>query len=368
MNASPPAAHHDHSEGDPSSFVLPNPVPFLFPVYWLTVLALRRVRELVSPIPRRAQRLLTGLNYAEGPRIRGRSTLYFSEMHHATVYALDLASGAPVRTFDLRRHATRTSGLGWLPNGDMLVVAMDELSILRVRDGGGDGVVEISVYADVSKLARERLNDMCVDERGAAYVGNFGFNVSNLTTLRATTLARVSPGGMPTATAMARDMVFPNGCVITPDGSTLIVAETMAGRLTSFDIDPVSGVLSNRALWAYVGLPLDGICLDAAGRVWAAAPGIGAARFTGGAVRVHRGGAIDDTIGFGANAIPHGVVACTLWTDDKCKHWLVATTAYTTVEPVMERIGTQNASIVKIEVDCGPAKRPGDDRYHAGYC
>ena len=133
------------------------------------------------------------------------------------------------------------SGLGWLPNGDLLVVSMRKRQLLRF-----DGKT-LSVHADLSELASHRCNDMVVDPLGRAYVGNFGFDLHAGEKPRSTVLVRVDPDG--TAKIVADDVFFPNGSVITADGRTLIVGETFARALTAFDID-ASGDLSNKRTWA----------------------------------------------------------------------------------------------------------------------
>ena len=132
----------------------------------------------------------------------------------------------------------------------------------------------VTVHADVSAFARYRSNDMLVDAAGRAYVGNFGFdNEAPDPDARqpvAASLTCVSPDGE--VTEAAAGLMFPNGMVLTPDGATLIVAETYAARLTAFDVSP-GGVLSGRRVWADLsaaGIYPDGICLDAEGAVWVA--------------------------------------------------------------------------------------------------
>ena len=139
---------------------------------------------------------------------------------------------------------SRPSGLGWLPDGRMLVVSMTDRKLMRLdRDG-------LKTVADMSKLAPFHCNDMVVDARGRAYVGNFGFDLHTNETPRATTLVMVAPDGG--ARVVAEEMMFPNGMVITPDGKTLVVGETFARRLTAFDIG-ADGSLKNRRVWADLG-------------------------------------------------------------------------------------------------------------------
>jgi sugar lactone lactonase YvrE len=154
----------------------------------------------------------------------------------------------------------------------LLVVAMHRRQVLRAGPGG------FALHADLSPVAAYHANDMVVDAHGRAYVGNFGFALDEALEARGVesvladhptaSLARVEPdGGVHLAAA---DLHFPNGMVITPDGRTLIVAETLAMRLTAFDIAS-DGTLSNRRVWAKLeGRAPDGICLDAGGCVWIA--------------------------------------------------------------------------------------------------
>ncbi|QGG95636.1 SMP-30/gluconolactonase/LRE family protein [Actinomarinicola tropica] len=158
---------------------------------------------------------------------------------------------------------TQPSGLGWMPDGTLLVVSMVDRTLRRLeRDG------TLSIHADLSDLATGHLNDMVVDDQGRAYVGNFGFDLMGGGEARAADLVRVDPDG--TATVVAGDLMFPNGSVITPDGRTLIVGETMGFAYTAFTID-ADGGLSDRRTWASVeGVSPDGCALDADGQIWAA--------------------------------------------------------------------------------------------------
>ena len=156
------------------------------------------------------------------------------------------------------------SGLGWLPDGTLLVVSMMDRKLLRVD---GDGT---SVHADLSAYSGPQCNDMVVDAAGRAYVSTIDFMA--FAEMPATSLVRVDPDG--TVALAADGLAFPNGSVITPDGSTLIIAESWAARLTAFDIRPDGG-LTNRRVWADLGQGCapDGIALDADGAVWVADAG-----------------------------------------------------------------------------------------------
>lgn len=214
--------------------------------------------------------LAEGIYFGEGPRWRdGR--LWFSDFYAKAVKSVSLAG-------DLRTEIDlddRPSGLGWMPDGSMLIVSMTKRMLLKRSPAG-----VVSAHADLSEVASFHCNDMVVDAEGRAYVGNFGFDLDAELTARGvpavladhTTarLACVAPDG--TVSVAAEDLHFPNGTVITPDGKTLIVGETLGGVLTAFDIGP-SGRLSNRRVWASTAPRVpDGIALDAAGRIWIANP------------------------------------------------------------------------------------------------
>lgn len=215
-----------------------------------------------------ARMLAGGIDFGEGPRWRdGR--LWFSDFHTHAVKSVSLAG-------DVRTEFTiedQPSGLGWMSDGSLLVVSMTRRQVLRRTADGA-----ISLHADLGAIATYHCNDMVVDALGRAYVGGFGFDLDEELRARGAeavladhveaTIALVQPDG--TATAAAAGMSFPNGSVITPDGKTLIVAETLGGRLSAFDIGP-DGALSNQRVWAPTrNCAPDGICLDAEGAVWVA--------------------------------------------------------------------------------------------------
>ncbi|MFM9864448.1 MAG: SMP-30/gluconolactonase/LRE family protein [Micropepsaceae bacterium] len=221
-------------------------------------------------MPRQTKTLCTGIYFGEGPRwYDGR--LWFSDFFAHAVKSVSLKG-------DVRTEFTlddRPSGLGWMPDGSMLIVSMEKRQVLRRTPAG-----QMSVHADLNAIATWYCNDMVVDTAGRAYVGNFGFDLDTELTKRgpesviadhaAAKLALVQTDG--TTSIAAIDMHFPNGTVITPDGKTLIIGESLGGCLTAFDIGP-NGALTNRREWAslWPRVP-DGICLDAEGAVWVANP------------------------------------------------------------------------------------------------
>ena len=203
--------------------------------------------------------LLDGLLFPEGPRWHN-GKLWFSDMHARWVKTVDLEG----KTEDIIEVPGWPSGLGWLPDGRLLVVSMTDRRLLRLDPGG------LTEAANLSKLASFHCNDMVVDSQGRAYIGNFGFNSAAQASFALAEIVLATPEGR--ARVVADGMAFPNGTVITPDGQTLIVGETYAARLTAFDIEP-DGSLTNRRVWAPLkeAVP-DGICLDEEGAIWVASP------------------------------------------------------------------------------------------------
>jgi sugar lactone lactonase YvrE len=225
---------------------------------------------------------MDGLTFPEGPRWHdGR--LWFSDFYTHRVIAMDPAGRAET----MLEVPQRPSGLGWMPDGTLLVVSMLDRRLLRVNGGAA------REHADLSALATGPCNDMVVDAAGRAYVGNFGYDRHRGEPPRTTGLARVDPDGR--VSRAADDLFFPNGTVITPDGRTMIVAETQGHRLTAFDV-AADGALGRRRVWAPLDEAVfpDGICLDADGAVWVAdarGPAL---------LRVLEGGRIERTISTGA--------------------------------------------------------------------
>ena len=221
--------------------------------------------------------LASGFAYAEDPRWRN-GRLYFSDMYGGKVYALDL-SGTVETILDLGDGTP--SGLGFMPNGDLLVVSMFERVLLRLGKSG------LTHHADLSPLAPHSINDMVVDRTGRAYVGQSGFDYWAGEAPRPAPLIAVAPDG--TISVAAPDLMVGNGVVITDDGRTLIVAETLGHRISAFDIGE-AGRLSGRRVFATLPdnhMP-DGICLDTEGGIWTACPsGLGVVRFEDGGCITH---------------------------------------------------------------------------------
>ena len=233
----------------------------------------------------------SGRAFLESPRWH-EGRLYVSDFHAHEV--LRLADGQLEPVCEVPH---QPSGLGWDRDGNLLVVSMLDQRLLRLENGT---LVEV---ADLSDLSGGHCNDLLVDHEGRAYVGSFYSEIDSDRPLRTTSIVRVDPDG--TARIAADGLVCPNGMALTPDGRTLLVAETLLGRVTAFDRAP-DGSLANRRQWAEFPttrpslvpseiiasdllLP-DGICLDAEGALWVADAG------GSGLVRVAKGGEILDRI------------------------------------------------------------------------
>jgi sugar lactone lactonase YvrE len=223
----------------------------------------------VSVAVRAAVVIRDGVYFGEGPRWHdGR--LWYSDFFDHAVHAVDV-DGNDERMLEID---DRPSGLGWMPDGSMLIVSMTRRQVLR-----WDGTGSPTLHADLSALAPFHCNDMVVDASGRAYVGNFGFDLDAFAHDPSgpikpvnTVVVRVDTDGR--ASVAAGDLGFPNGTVITPDGRTLVVGESFARRLTAFDI-AADGALSSRRVWAdlsAIDVAPDGICLDADGAIWVANP------------------------------------------------------------------------------------------------
>ena len=234
--------------------------------------------------------LIGGLSFTESPRWHNHR-LYVSDRFTRRVLAVALDGKAET----VAEPAGVPCGLGFLPDGRLLMTSMlDRRIVRRERDGS---LVE---HADLSSLAPWHLNDMLVDRDGSAWVGNFGFDLMGGAPARTTVLLCVLTDG--TAHVVADELGFPNGMVLTPDGRTLIVAETTMNLISAFDVR--GGVLGERRTWAAFGEPPlttsvpeilqqaavvpDGICLDAEGAIWVADV------FNRRVIRVLEGGTIVD--------------------------------------------------------------------------
>ncbi len=225
----------------------------------------------------KTQVLIDGLMFPEGPRWH-EGKLWFSDMNAGKVMSVDMLGNLEL----IVEVPGSPSGLGWLPDGRLLIVSMLDRRLLRLD---ADGLHEV---ANLREMASYHCNDMVVDQFGRAYIGNFGFDLGTGEPPKTAEIIMVEQDGK--ARIVADDLLFPNGTVITPDHKTLIVGETYGARLTAYDIE-ADGSLTHRRVWAETeGIAPDGICLDVEGGIWVASP-------TGAeVVRVKEGGEITDRI------------------------------------------------------------------------
>jgi sugar lactone lactonase YvrE len=258
---------------------------------------------------RQLRTVLSGGGFFEGPRWHD-GIWWVSDFYRHQVSTVD-ASGTETVIVEVEH---QPSGLDWLPDGSLVIVSMKDRRVLRFADG------TLSTLADLTPYCGGHLNDLVVDRAGRVFVGDFGFDLMAGDDGAPATLKRVDPDG--TVTVVADDLYFPNGAVITPDDSTLIVGETLGNRYTAFDLN-ADGSLTNRRIWAEFAPPPtgwtaeevfgqlvlapDGCTLDADGHIWAA-DAVGSR-----VVRVAPGGAIVEEIHAPEGL---GIYACALGGDD----------------------------------------------------
>jgi sugar lactone lactonase YvrE len=243
-----------------------------------------------------AQTVMTGIAFGESPRWHD-DHLWFSDWGTQEIIAVNLEGNSEVMVRP-GFPSFQPICFDWLPDGRLLVVSASDRLILRLEPDGS-----LVIHADLSSLAGG-FNEIVVDGRGNAYVNGGNFDFATGAGAHSGIIALVHPDG--SVRQVADDIVFGNGMAITEDGSTLIVAESWARRLSAFDIARDGG-LSNRRVWADLGdSPPDGICTDAEGAVWYA--DVPNKRCT----RVHEGGGVLQTI-----ELDRGCFACALGGTDR---------------------------------------------------
>lgn len=273
----------------------------------------------------------SGHSVLEGPRWHD-GDLYASDFFTHRVLRWKGGEGEPETVCEAPQ---QSSGLGWTPDGELLVVSMLDRRLARLEDG------ELTTVAKLEH-ATWHANDMVVDAAGRAYVGNFGWDEATDPVIKPTVLERLDPDG--SVHVVAEQMICPNGMAITPDGKTLLVNETFAARTTAFDIDS-DGDLYNRRVWAGFSetgfetvpealasgaiLP-DGMCLDAEGALW-----IADCHGTG-VHRVVEGGKVVDHV----STAPHAVFACALGGADRQTLFMCCTFRYGDGNPMEQHEGT----------------------------
>jgi sugar lactone lactonase YvrE len=287
----------------------------------------------------------SGHAFLEGPRWH-EGALYASDFFQHEV--LRWAGDGPPET--VCTVPAQPSGLGWTPDGALLVVSMVDRRLLRLD---GDELVEV---ADLSEHATWHCNDMVVDGDGRAYVGNFGWDEATDPVIKPAALQRVDPDG--SVHVVADELICPNGMAITPDGRTLLVNETFAARVTAFDREP-DGSLTNRRVWASfsdttfetvpealaagVILP-DGMALDAEGALWLADC------HGAGATRVAEGGEVLDRV----STAPHASFATAIGGTAEAPLLFCATTfPYGAGDPRVQHESTMRSCPIAV-----PAARP----------
>ncbi|MGO9410524.1 MAG: SMP-30/gluconolactonase/LRE family protein [Spirochaetia bacterium] len=245
--------------------------------------------------------LMTGIAFGESPRWH-EGRLWFSDWGAEKIIAVDLAGNSEV----IARVQSFPFCIDWLPDGRLLIVHSRDRLLQRLELDG-----TLVTHADLGSLSHGAWNEIVVDGRGNAYVNGGGFDMMAGETFAPGIIALVAPDG--SARQVAEGIAFPNGMIVTPDNSTLIVAESYASRLTAFDI-AVDGSLLNRRVWANLpGDHPDGICLDTDGAVWSADVG------NKHCVRVREGGQVLQTID-----LDRGCFACMLGDSDRKTMFLIA--------------------------------------------
>ena len=265
-----------------------------------------------------------GLAFPESPRWHA-GELFLSEKRAGRV--LRIAGDGTVCT--VAEIDGEPGGLGWTPDGDLLVVAMARRAVVRVAADG-----EQQLVADLTAITTCKCNDMIVDSNGNAYVGDFGYDLLRGAPPAPGVLALARPDG--TSAVVATDVHFPNGCAITPDRE-LIVAESAANRLSAFRIAD-DGTLIDRRVFADLGADVpDGICLDAEGAVWIADP------LHNAVVRIADGGDVLDR-----RTTDQGAFACELGGDDGCTLFVCTYDALASASPEPKPIGRVEATRVEV--------------------
>lgn len=245
--------------------------------------------------------LVAGRSFLEGPRWRD-GALYVSDWYGDVV--LRVTEVGDVSTLVA---VEQPSGLGWLPDGSLLISSMTRRCVMRF-DGS-----DLTLHADLSSLAPYEINDMCVDRHGHAFVGQFGYDFWGGAPPATAALLRVDPDG--SLHEAADDLFMANGMVITADRSTLLVAESWGKCITGFDLAD-DGSLSGRRVWAALPDYPDGIDIDAEDGVWVACPASN--RF----VRVVEGGRVTATV----DTPGRHAIACALGGDDRRTLFMLTTT------------------------------------------
>jgi sugar lactone lactonase YvrE len=285
-----------------------------------------------------AEPFLSGLFFGECPRWHDGRLWYSDFFDHAVCSVSPDAERRVEVPFD-----GEPAGLGWLPDGRLLFNSRLDRVVMRREDDG-----TLVRHGDLRPWATWHANDMVVAPNGQAYAGNFGFDLDGLyegtldsSQIGPASIVRVDPDG--TSSEAAADLAFPNGMVVTEDGATLIVAESMGGRLTAFD-RAADGTLTNRREWAALTrVAPDGICLCEDDTVWVA-NALGAE-----CVRVAEGGEVLERVATSMNCF-----ACMLGDDDRRTLYMVTAPDSHDAKARVERRG----AIERVRTGLAGAGRP----------
>jgi sugar lactone lactonase YvrE len=280
--------------------------------------------------------LLTGLAFGESLRWH-QDRLWFADWGAQEIIAVNLEGKSEVIV--KVNFPSFPMCFDWLPDGQLLIVSSRNGLLLRMESDGS-----LVTHADLSRLSEKGhpWNEVVIDGRGNAYINNQGFNFPG-GEFAPGTIALLTPDGA--VRQVADGIAFPNGMAVTPDNSTLIVAESYGNKLTAFDIE-ASGSLSNRRVWADTGKDHpDGICLDGEGAIWYAE--VGSKR----CVRVREGGEVLQTI-----ELDRGCFACMLGGADRKTLFMVATEWKDAEENMTD--GSRTGQILTVRAPAPHAGRP----------
>lgn len=270
--------------------------------------------------------ILDGLHFGECLRWH-EERLYLCDMYGDSIHRLDPASG----DHEVISEVFHPGGIGWLPDGRMLVVASEDKRIFEVTPEGNQ------LYVDLSDFAPGWTNDMLVDEAGRAYVGNFGYDLFT-DEPRATQLILVQPDG--SVSWQPGELVFPNGIVKRPDG-TIVVAETFANRLAVYSVGEDGALTPEGKIELEDDLMPDAIAADAAGGIWLASV------LTAEIVRVDAEGSCE------RHAVSQNAYGCALGGEDGRTLFIATAPDY---EPESRRANSEGRiETLRVEIPAAPS-------------
>lgn len=272
----------------------------------------------------KVQILLSGLAMGESPRWH-EHRLWFSDWGTQEIIAVDLNGNSEVV---VRVPFGLPFSIDWLPDGRLLIVSGSEGLLLRREP---DGL--LATHTDLRGLSEKSWNEIVVDGRGNAYVNGGAFDPET-GGIAPGIITLITPDG--SARQVADGIAFPNGMAVTPDNSTLIIAESDGKKLSAFDIAG-DGSLSNRRVWADLDGYPDGICIDAESAVWHA--DVPNKR----CVRVREGGEVMQTV-----KLDQGCFACMLGGEYKTTLFLIAA-EFRGMENMLEGARERTGQVLTIE-------------------